>query len=105
MVVASGLTPVLPSAGSPLPASLSIATLVAFVAVHAKLDEPPTPMIAGAVVKLLIVGRGGTVMYSLLVSVAEPPGPPAVEQALGLPPLPLSLWAAVSPWVAVGSAQ
>ncbi len=80
MVVAVGLTLVLPLDGRALLPPLSIATLVAFVVVHVSVDEPPSPMVAGAAVKLSITGGGGTVIYPVLVSVSVlPPGPVTVR--------------------------
>ena len=80
MVVAVGLTLVLPLADRAVPTPLSIATLVALVVVQERVVLPPTPMVAGAAVKLSIVGGGWTVIYAVFVSVPElPPGPVTVR--------------------------
>ena len=80
MVVAVGLTLVVALGDSPLPPPLSMDTLVAFVAVHANVEVPPTPIVAGVAVKLSIVGGSGTVIYAVFVSVPElPPGPVTVS--------------------------
>ena len=80
MVVAVGLTLVLPLADRALPTPLSIATLVALVVVQARVVVPPTPIVAGTAVKLSIVGGGGTVIYPVCVAVSElPPGPVTVR--------------------------
>ena len=70
----------MPLADSPLPPPLSMETLVAFVVVHESVEVPPTPIVAGAAVKLWIVGGTGTVIYAVFVSVPElPPGPVTVR--------------------------
>ncbi len=80
MVVAVGLILMLSSGGSPVPTPLSIATLVALVVVHERVEAPPSPIVAGATVKLSIVGGGWTVIYAVCVSVPElPPGPVTVR--------------------------
>ena len=80
MVVAVGLTLVVALADSPLPPPLSMDTLAAFVVIHVSVDAPPSPMVAGAAVKLWTVGGGWTVIYPLCVSVPElPPGPVTVR--------------------------
>ena len=54
--MAVGLTLLLPEGARPLPTLWSIATLVALVVVHARVEEPPVVMLAGVAVKLATSG-------------------------------------------------